>query len=159
MNHKNAWGGDYKGKLIRYSLGHKYTTDILQLCFEGYENEDKGFWLSLLYALIEGASDAFDIDRQDLDGCLYPYIGNPDSLALLLFDNVPGGAGHVKRIAQDEYSISQLLETTYMKMKGCTCGDEEDASCYGCLRTFANQFCHDELNRGKVIKFLEEYCL
>lgn len=158
--HKTAWGGDCNGKLLRYSLGHEYMTDILQLSFAGYENEDISFWFSLLYALIEGASDAFDIDRQDLDGCLYPYLGNSNSFALLLFDNVPGGAGHVKRIVQDENTVLKLLEATYKRMKGCTCGGEEgDSSCYGCLRNYGNQFCHDELNRGKVINFIEEHYL
>ncbi|MDI3484802.1 MAG: hypothetical protein PWQ50_22 [Methanolobus sp.] len=158
--HKTSWGGECKGKLVRCSLGHEYMTDILQLSFDGYENKDIGFWFSLLYAFIEGAADAFDIDRQDLDGCLYPSIGEPNSFSLLLFDNVPGGAGHVKRIIQDETTIESLLKTTYQRMQGCTCGGEDgDSSCYGCLRNYGNQFCHDELNRGKVINFLESYCL
>lgn len=44
----------------------------LKEIFEGYSNPDIGFWHSLLYAILEGASESLDIDRQDLDGCLYP---------------------------------------------------------------------------------------
>ena len=146
------------GKLRRYDLGHEFMTDILQLNFEGYFKNDNKFWYSFLYALLEGASEAFDIDRKDLDGCLYPYRGDPTSPALLLFDDVPGGAGHVKRIGMNEKSIKSLLKSTYQRMKGCNCGGPNgDASCYGCLRNYKNQFCHDQLNRGKIICFLENY--
>jgi hypothetical protein len=159
-SHENTWGGECEGTLMRYHLGHEYKTDVLQLSFEDYDNWDMGFWYSVLYGLLEGASIYFDIERQDLDGCLYPYIGEPDSLALLIFDNVPGGAGHVKRIAKDQDSIINLFKTTYTKMRECTCGGKEgNSSCYGCLRNYGNQFCHEELNRGKVMEFLEKFWL
>jgi len=155
--HKTPWNTNCSGKLQRYYLGHEYMTDILQLHFEGYANSDIGFWFSILYAILEGVSDVFDIDRQDLDGCLYPHTGDPTMPALILFDDVPGGAGHVHRIAKDE-AIKQILQLAYQRMKGCECGGEEaHTSCYGCLRNYRNQFCHDKLDRGKVISFLEEY--
>ncbi|WP_157199900.1 hypothetical protein [Methanogenium cariaci] len=44
-------------------LGHEYLTDILLLEFVGYDNSDEGFWLSLLYAMLEGISSALDISR------------------------------------------------------------------------------------------------
>jgi hypothetical protein len=144
--------------LQRHYLGHEYMTDILQLHFEGYASFDSGSWFSILYAILEGTSEALDIDRQDLDGCLYTYTGDPTMPALILFDDVPGGAGHVHRIAQDEITIKQILQSAYKRMKGCKCGGEEGhASCYGCLRNYRNQFCHTELDRGKVISFLEEH--
>jgi len=156
--HKSPFRTDCSGKLQRYYLGHEYMTDILQLHFEGYANSDEGFWSSILYALLEGVSEALDIDRQDLDGCLYSYTGDPTMPALILFDDVPGGAGHVHRIAQDEGTLELVLNSTYQRMKGCKCGGEEGhASCYGCLRNYRNQFCHDKLERGKVIRFLEKY--
>ncbi len=156
--HKTPFGTDCSGKLQRYYLGHEYMTDILQLHFGGYANSDNGFWFSILYAFLEGASEAFDINRQDLDGCLYPYTGDPTMPALILFDDVPGGAGHVHRIAYDKATIKQILQSAYQRMKGCKCGGKEGhASCYGCLRNYRNQFCHDKLDREKVISFLEAY--
>ena len=156
--HKTPWKTNCSGRLERYSLGHEYLTDILQLHFKGYANPDPGFWLSILYAILEGTSDALDIDRQDLDGCLYSYTGDPSKPALILFDDVPGGAGHVHRIAQSEIKIKQILQSVYQRMKKCECGGEEGhASCYGCLRNYRNQFCHTELDRGKVVNFLEEH--
>jgi ATP-dependent helicase YprA (DUF1998 family) len=155
--HKTPWSTDCSANLQRYYLGHEYMTDILQIHFEGYANSDHGFWFSILYAILEGVSEALDIDRQDLDGCLYPYSGDPTMPSLILFDDVPGGAGHVHRIDQTE-AIKEILQITYQRMKGCDCGGYEGhTSCYGCLRNYRNQFCHDKLDRGKVMRFLEVF--
>jgi hypothetical protein len=52
-------------------------------------------WPSLLYAL-RARGDA------NGSGCyLYPQRES-DAPALVLFDNVPGGAGHVRRLAESE---------------------------------------------------------
>jgi hypothetical protein len=78
--------------------------------------------------------------------------------ALILFDDVPGGAGHVHRIARNNIKIIEILRSAYERMKSCDCGGEEGyTSCYGCLRNYRNQFCHSDLDRGKVIKFLEAH--
>jgi len=153
--HTTAWGTDCEGTPTRIFLGHEFKTDILQLRFEAYAHAEPGFWLSLLYALLEGASEALDIDRQDLDGCLYPYAGDPCMPALVLFDEVPGGAGHVRRISGSEERLVDVLETALKKLQRCDCGGAEgNTSCYGCLRNYRNQYCHDELERGIVIDFL-----
>ena len=154
--HKTPWGSDCHESLTRSYLGHEFKTDVLQLRFEGYANAKRGFWLSLLYAVLEGASEALDIDRRDLDGCLYPYAGDPSMPALVLFDEVPGGAGHVKRIARDEDRLVGVLRAAKEILERCDCGGElRNTSCYGCLRNYRNQFCHDELERSEVIDFFE----
>ena len=156
-SHETPWRTDCSGTLTRFYLGHEFKTDILQLRFEGSANAKRGFWLSLLYALLEGASGALDIDRRDLDGCLYPYAGDPSMPALVLFDEVPGGAGHVRRIARNEDTLRSVLKAALKKLESCDCGGEQrNTSCYGCLRNYRNQFCHDELERGIVIDFLRE---
>ena len=155
--HKTPWGTDCRGKLSRVFLGHEFKTDVLQLRFEGYASSEQGFWLSLLYGLLEGTSQALEIDRQDLNGVLYPYIGDPSRPALVLFDDVPGGAGHVRRIANSEAQVVDVLKATLDKLNSCNCGGEErNTSCYGCLRNYSNQFCHDQLKRGPIIEFLTD---
>jgi hypothetical protein len=155
--HKTPWRSDcYSSLEPRVFLGHEFKTDILQLRFEGYAHARRGFWLSLLYALLEGASAALDIDRRDIDGCLYPYAGDPSMPALVLFDDVPGGAGHVRRIAQDKGRLVSVMREALKRLEDCDCGGEEgNTSCYGCLRNYHNQFCHDELERGMVIDFFK----
>ncbi|NLG80161.1 MAG: DEAD/DEAH box helicase [Firmicutes bacterium] len=155
--HRTPWGGTCLERLEAHlSLGHEFETDILKLVFEGYADRRPGFWFSMLYALLEGASMALDIERQDIDGCLYPLAGNHGSRALLLFDDVPGGAGHVRRLAQREALVG-VLRAALERLAGCECGGPEGrASCYGCLRNYRNQFCHDILERRMVVEFLKQ---
>jgi len=81
--------------------------------------------------------------------------GDPSTPAIVMFDDVPGGAGHVQRIARSEVRLRRVLEAALANLEKCECGGEQrDTSCYGCLRNYRNQFCHDELERGIVIDFL-----
>ena len=158
-SHKTPWGEQCSGELSKrpYSLGHEFETDILEIEFKNYRNEQDGFWYSLLYAILEGASEALNIERDDLSGTLY-YTGDTASPNLVLYDDVPGGAGHVKRINSNKRAIENVLEKTRRVVERCDCGGKDkDTSCYGCLRNFQNQFVHDRLSRGKVIKFLERH--
>jgi len=113
-----------RGTLTRVFLGHEFETDILQLRFAGYANGNPGFWQSLLYAMLESASSALGIERQALDGCLYPYAGDPTMPALILFDDVPGGAGHVHRIGQSPATVVSILQTALEKLERCECGGD-----------------------------------
>lgn len=132
-------------------FGHTFKTDVLCISFDEPKIDalNGSFWFSLLYAILEGASQALGIRRRDLDGCLYP---SEEGIMLILFDNVPGGAGHVKRI-KDGQNLRDVLKSTLDRVRNCTCGLE--TSCYGCLRNYQNQFCHEKLKRGIVLEFLE----
>ncbi|NPV43661.1 MAG: DUF1998 domain-containing protein [Firmicutes bacterium] len=146
---------DLKVALSEYAPGSQ-VTDILCLRFPGYHDKREGFWESLLYGLLEGACNALEIERQDVDGTLYPYAGDPYSPALILFDDVPGGAGHVKRIAEEDSFMDTLHQTLEM-VSNCECGGKEaDTSCYGCLCNYTNQYCHDKLKRGYVLEFVSK---
>lgn len=149
--HKTPYGMDCSSPLRGpLHLGHTFKTDVLSLFFmEPKIDKDDSFWFSLLYAILEGASYALGIRRQDLDGCIYPF---EEEVMLILFDNVPGGAGHVKRL-MDEINFNDVLKNTLARVENCTCGLE--TSCYGCLRNYQNQFCHEQLKRGKVLNFLK----
>lgn len=155
FDHETAFGKKCNGPWERLALGFEFSTDILQIRFENYQRYDRGFWLSILYGILEGVSYSMEIERSDIDGCLYAYSGDPASPALVLFDNVPGGAGHVKRIIQ-ENNFKEVLEATLQIVSQCNCGGKEGGtSCYGCLRNYSNQFCHDLLDRSKAKEFVE----
>ncbi|MBI5666251.1 MAG: DUF1998 domain-containing protein [Nitrospirae bacterium] len=158
-SHRNYIGNQCNGRLGRYDLGHEFSSDILRIDFEGLTQYSEEFWLSLLYALLEGASDSLSIIRSDLDGCLYPHRASPNP-AIILFDNVPGGAGHVKRIAETDKSLKAMFQSALNKVSGkCGCGGgvegEGETSCYGCLQNYQNQTFHDKLKRKYVKEFLE----
>jgi ATP-dependent helicase YprA (DUF1998 family) len=145
-------GRQCTGQLHTRHLGHEFITDVLELRFEGLlaSSPDHSLWLSLLYALLEGSSQALGIRRDDLDGTLYRHTHDV-APALVLFDNVPGGAGHVHRIADH---LRPVFESAWEKVATCECGEE--TSCYECLRNYRNQHFHDRLHRGLVRDFLEE---
>lgn len=156
-NHKTPWGSNCNGRLYNFKVGHEFYSDIVRIRFDGYINYNKDFWLSLLYAFIEGASEALDIDRQDLDGCLHPQKGYPAMKTLILYDSVPGGAGHVNRISKNENNLKTVLMAAYKQVNSCDCGGAEgNSSCYGCLRNYGNRYYHDRLNRGLVVKELSK---
>lgn len=152
-SHQSPSGRECRGTLRHEDLGHEFLTDIVDLRFEGLRDDRTAFWLSLLYALLEGASEALQVSRDDLDGCLYTHAGDPSRPATILFDDVPGGAGHVQRIADRRASVLQVLKAARDRVAG-RCGCAPDSSCYGCLRNYGNQFCHDDLSRGNVATFL-----
>ena len=142
--------GECTGSLQMKSLAHPYQTDLLEITFDGIPGLSAtsiGEWRSILYALLEGASDSLDISRDDIDGTLYPKAGR--KIALVLFDTVPGGAGGALRMAR---AFPQVLETALGRMARCDCGEE--TSCYGCLRNFRNQPFHELLKRGDALRFL-----
>jgi ATP-dependent helicase YprA (DUF1998 family) len=142
--------GECAGPLAWRSLAHPYETDLLEISFDsipGLSRMTAGEWRSMLYALLEGASDSLDISRDDIDGTLYPKAGR--KISVVLFDTVPGGAGGALRIAR---SFPLVLETALGRMARCECGEE--TSCYGCLRNFRNQIFHEQLRRGDALAFL-----
>jgi len=149
--HKNPLTGkDCNGYTQTRHLGHEFITDVLEFRLRGAlaSTVDYDLWLSVLYALLEGASEALGIRRADLDGTLYPYTTDV-APALVLFDNVPGGAGHVRRIATE---LPDVFRAAWQRVDRCKCGEE--TSCYECLRNYRNQHFHDQLKRGLVRDFL-----
>lgn len=159
--HKNPSGYNCQNSILsRYSLGHRFKTDVVQLKFMTSElsNFEKG--LSILYGILEGMSHYLDIERKDISGCLQ-WFRNEETgsgnYSLILFDTTPGGAGHVKRI-NDEGALEGVIRETMRLMLGCKCGGENmDSSCYGCLRNYYNQKWHEVLKRRDVVEFLGRF--
>lgn len=146
---------NYKGKscscdsLHPIALGHKFKTDVARLTIKGLENKAKA--LSLLYALLEGISQEFNIERKDIDGIVVRNKNN--EYDLIIYDNVPGGAGHVKRI-MDKRMLVETFELSLKKVEQNCC--DEDSSCYNCLRNYNNQSYHKLLKRKLAIEALKE---
>ncbi|MEN3038475.1 MAG: DEAD/DEAH box helicase [Candidatus Kryptonium sp.] len=152
--HETPYGTECKSSLEGpRHFGHIFKTDVLSISFEKpkIKLEDRGLGFSLLYAILEGASQSLGVKRQDLDGCLYP---SDEGIMLILFDNVPGGAGLVKQL-MDKENLLDTFRKALERVRNCDCGIE--TSCYGCLRNYQNQFAHALLKRKLVLDFLENY--
>ncbi|MGO9156040.1 DUF1998 domain-containing protein, partial [Mycobacterium sp.] len=142
-------GKDCDGPLRTVSLGHRYQSDVAEFTFEGvpYRRDAESNWLSALYAILEGASEALEISRDDIDGALAWSADGRRSV--VVFDTVPGGAGAAKRIAED---ILPVVRSALSRVAVCDCGPE--TSCYGCLRSYRNARFHDSLTRRGALNIL-----
>lgn len=154
--HKTKLGKDCENTyLYNIHLGHDFITDVVEINLPLMDKKynQKSFWPSLLYAIIEGASIELGVSRSEIGGCLYRADGvDVSDTSIILYDDVPGGAGHAKKISKH---LKGVLENAKQKVSG-TCGCGEDTSCYGCLRSFENQFYHEILERGIAYKYLSE---
>lgn len=153
--HETPFGQSCHGRLSQVSLGHEFVTDVLQVRFRERPDADIDFaWFahSLAYALLEGAAESLDVPSTDLNATV-SYARDPARVApIILYDNVPGGAGLVARL-EDERILVSCLDAAYRRVAG-GCGCDEGASCYGCLRSYRNQFAHQHLQRGAVKRYL-----
>lgn len=155
-SHANSENRQCKGFFDRVALGYDFETDIVEINFLNTFHDisiEDGFWESIMYAIIEGVSLALEIDRNDIDGTLYVTTG--ENKSIILFDTVPGGAGHVKRLLEEEQLIISLKDS-FDIVKNCDCGGEKrDTSCYSCLRNYRNQYCHEKMKRKYAIDGLK----
>ncbi len=128
------------GSMSPYHLGYHFMTDVLQLRFSMSILDESAIY-SLLYAILNGASDALEIPRSDVDGLIFYQDGQP---SFLLYDTTPGGSGHVEMIHNH---LRLALEAAHKRVSQCE-GCAPDTSCYSCLRGYNNQKWHDVLVRG-----------
>ena len=157
--HTRSSGGQCRNETLKnMALGYRFRTDILTMRFTNPELSSWDEALSVLYGLLEGASKALCVERDDLSGCLKWFFNEETKQAnygFVFYDKTPGGAGHVRRMA-DPLILRKVFEESLTQMLGCSCGGESmDTSCYSCLRNYYNQKYHDVLQRGYVVHFLE----
>ena len=145
--HKSPSNSTCRGTLERFSLGHELVTDVVRLQFPQLMGEWDAY--SVAYAVLLGAAETLDVPDTDLNVT----ITGGDSLdesAIVLYDNVPGGAGLVAQLEQENV-FEEMLRNARKRVQGkCGC----DSSCYGCLRSYRNQFAHPHLNRTKALHVL-----
>jgi len=154
--HNTPYGKKCHGTLDQVSLGHEFETDVLQLQFHNRPKEEVDliwFTYSLAYAIVEGGAEVLEVPSTDLSATVTFQKDNPIP-PIILYDNVPGGAGLVARLEEEEI-FKATLEAALKRVYG-NCGCDEDTSCYGCLRNYRNQFAHQYLKRGPVKRYLED---
>ncbi len=150
-----ACGEEY---LQKRSLGHVFKTDVALISVDQPLAFEEA--VTILYALLSGCSKHYDVERNDIDGCIsyqsYGAEGGLGGITFVLFDSVPGGAGNVKRIYDsDEQEFKAFLKSCYSIVDECDCGTDGDAVCYRCLCTFQNQFFQERMQRRYAIGFLK----
>jgi hypothetical protein len=156
--HKTPQGQDCRGTLENVSLGQEFVTDVLQLQFNTIPptgTDLTSFAFSLAYAVVEGAAEVLEVPSIDLSTT----VAHSDQQAvppIILYDNVPGGAGLVARLEREDI-LKSCLQAALKRVEG-GCGCAPNTSCYGCLRSYRNQFAHQLLQRGPVHQYLASIC-
>lgn len=146
---RRRWGSPAPGRSSHIT----WATSSRRTCWSCSSGSDRPLdqstWLSLTYALLEGAAETLQIRRDDLDGTIYTSSPGAPSPSIVLFDTVPGGAGHVHEVQRE---LRAVLEAALARVERCEC--DETTSCYECLRNYRNQWYHDQLARGPVADYL-----
>ena len=70
---------------------------------------------------------------------------------IVLYDNVPGAAGLVAGFENEKEFLDMLRNAAERVSGKCGCSQ----SCYGCPRSFRNQFAHPHLNRLAAYEHLD----
>lgn len=154
--HKNPWGRNCtNGELSKNKLHHVFKTDVVRIVFQTEQADNQDVMLSVMTALLEALSLELDIERNDIKSCLHKISFNGRLIyAIMLYDAVAGGAGHVRRMVTAEGGVfSRIVKRAIQLTRDCQCSP----SCYGCLRNYYNQHIHDRLNRAYAYEFLENY--
>ena len=147
--HKSPSDSKCNGTLERFSLGHELVTDVVRLQFPQLHGEWEAY--SVAYAVLLGAAETLDVPDTDLNVTITKG-NNPGESAIVLYDNVPGGAGLVAQLEQESV-FAEVLGNAKERVQGnCGC----DSSCYGCLRSYRNQFAHPHLDRNEVLEILHQ---
>ena len=145
--HQSPSDSECKGTLEQFSLGHELVTDVVRLQFPGLCSEWDAY--SVAHAVLLGAAETLDVPDTDLNVTITGG-DNPGESAIVLYDNVPGGAGLVVQLERESV-FDAVLRNARDRVRGsCGC----DSSCYGCLRSYRNQFAHSHLNRKQALEIL-----
>ncbi len=153
--HKNPFG---KGKcvntsLIRYSLHHEFKTDVAKISF-GCDTSNYPTMLSVMYALLNSFAHELNIERRDIKACpTYKVTSGRMEHKIIIYDAVPGGAGHSRRlVTEDGEILKAVIQRAIRLLDTCECSP----SCYRCLRNYENQKIHEILNRENALNFLKQ---
>lgn len=141
-------------KLFRYSLHHTFNTDVAKISFD-CDTSDYKTMISTMYAILYAISNELNIERKDIKACLsLKLVNNKPSYSIIIYDSVPGGAGHSRRlVTPDGKMLYKIIIVALKNMEKCDC----DPSCYNCLRSYENQKIHDQLDRNLAVKFLSQF--
>lgn len=134
------------------ALGASFVSDVLELTIEinSKPNVMEEDWNSVLWTLFTAASNLLEIPETELGGTMYE--NTQGSWSVMIYDDVPGGAGHSRWLFEN---ASLLFEEAYRTVDGhCGCGEE--TCCYGCIANYYNQQEQSNLSRGAAKRILGE---
>lgn len=141
-------------ELKKYTLHHVFNTDVAKISFN-CDTSDYDTMVSTMYAILYAMVDKLNIERRDIKACLSRKVyENKLSHSIIIYDSVPGGAGHSRRlVTSDGKMLYNIFQAALKRVNFCQC----KPSCYSCLRSYDNQKIHDNLDRQKAAVFLQKF--
>ncbi|MCY4187337.1 MAG: helicase-related protein, partial [Bryobacterales bacterium] len=112
--HKSPADSDCTGTLERFSLGYELVTDVVRLQFPRLVNEWDAY--SVGYAVLLGAAEAMNVPDTDLNVTITGGNKQGES-AIVVYDNVPGGAGLVAQFER-ESMFRHVLQNARKRVRG-----------------------------------------
>lgn len=138
-------------KILRYdALGTAFVSDVLELVFDIDSNPhaEQEDWEAVMWALFTAAANILEVPETELGGTVYE--NEMHGVSLLIYDDVPGGAGHARQLSD---RVPELIKEAYRVVDGhCGCGEE--TCCYGCIANYYNQMRQAKLSRGAAKRIL-----
>ena len=139
--HLLCWTSGETGQPLRnQALAAKQTTDILMLDFSaclGQEANNLTLLWTVTQALQISGAKLLELDGRELGALVTPAGIEGRGLGAVLYDNVPGGAGHVRELMSlSREWLEEAYQTMYVnEQHDATC----ETACLDCLLTFDAQ--------------------
>lgn len=139
-------------------LGARQVTDVLlaEFHFLGPDVSDPKIVQTLGYALLRAGCRVLSLDSREMGLLLVPTGNDGSEFGAVLYDNVPGGAGHVRELL--EYPDEWLEETRRVLFVSehhhAVCND----ACLECLLAFDTQAAYERhgFSRREALKRLND---
>ncbi|MGC8486564.1 MAG: DUF1998 domain-containing protein, partial [Candidatus Baltobacteraceae bacterium] len=133
-------------KEFRADLTHAFESDVLLIEVPSYGPDEA---TTLRHALLAAIRIEFQADEGELGGFDLPANEHrPTTVAL--FETVNGGAGYLRRAANDLPRIAQRALKLVRHEPPCV------RACYVCLLSYYNQRDHDRIDKRLVETLLQE---
>lgn len=150
----SCWRDGEAPVLRNRTLAARETTDVLLLTFEeglAHLARDEAWLETLGHAMRIAGARLLELDTRELSVMLTPTGERADEWDAVIYDNVPGGAGHVRELLESGKGwLEEVRRTLYVN-------DEHhercETACLDCLLTFDAQ----EAMRKGLLKRREKF--
>lgn len=137
---RRCWNAKSTPVLRNQTLAAREVTDVLLLDFSkclGARRTDFPLVTTLGYGLHRTAAQILQLDGRELGVVIIPAGDSGRGLGVLLYDNVPGGAGHVRELL--EYGREWLDATRRVLFVDKDHDQRCKSACLDCLLSFETQ--------------------
>jgi hypothetical protein len=113
---------------------------------------------TLAYAFMAAMGTRFGVEESELNGTVYPVTGQPRTRKILLYETDEGGIGVLDRMTEAPtwQAVAALaLDILHVNADDTDAPDACQQSCYECLRSFYNQWHHENMDRTLVLPVLK----